>query len=55
MNNSFATNGYLTMLAGHYVPNPSGGVCLKSHDKNYAKKKNHRKVAKASKRKNRKA
>ncbi len=53
MNNIFAITPYLDMLAGHYRPEPSGGLIAKSYDKNFKRKKKRRKPAKASRKKNR--
>ena len=54
MSKIFATNIYAAMLAGHYETEPQGGLFAKSYDKDFNRKKKHRKMAKASKQRNRK-
>ncbi len=53
MSNIFATNIYAAMLAGYYQPEPRGALLAKSYDKDFGRKRKRRKLAKASRRRNR--
>ena len=53
MSKIFAITPYADMLAGRYQPEPRGALFAKSYDKDFRRKKNRRKMAKASRRRNR--
>ena len=53
MSKIFAITPYADMLAGRYQPEPGGALFAKSYDKDFRRKKNRRKMAKASRKRNR--
>ena len=53
MSNIFTITPYADMLAGHYWAEPRGALFAKSYDKDFKRKKKRRKMAKDSRRRNR--